>query len=92
MDFDLFYIYRIFKENLILMKTQFNWKSFVDLGFFFHRFQQVEYEAFCTWTISVVEGLLTAADLSIGLVHYKNRYYAFSRIDAADSFMENPDT
>lgn len=52
---------------------------------------KIEYEAFCAWTLLKTDGLLYPSDLSNGLVQYKNQYYAFSSVDAADLFMQNPD-
>lgn len=36
-------------------------------------------------------GLLLPADLTNGLIEYKNKYYGFSTVEAADCFMQNPD-
>lgn len=52
---------------------------------------KVQYDAFCTWTISIANGLLMPSDLSIGLVEFRNQNYAFSTVAAADLFMQNPD-
>ncbi|XP_055325490.1 cilia- and flagella-associated protein 206 [Sitodiplosis mosellana] len=55
---------------------------------------KIEYEAFCAWTLSLASGggLLLPADLTNGLVQFKNQYYAFSTVAAADCFIQNPET
>lgn len=61
------------------------------LFYFLFRIEKVEYEAFCAWTLLKTDGLLFPSDLSIGLIRNKNQYYAFSSVEAAELFMQNPD-
>lgn len=65
--------------------------EFVILFYFIFRIEKVEYEAFCAWTLLKTDGLLFPSDLSIGLIRNKNQYYAFSSVEAAELFMQNPD-
>ncbi|KAL5510723.1 hypothetical protein EMCRGX_G006320 [Ephydatia muelleri] len=52
----------------------------------------LEMKGYCIYSLSAYDGLLLPANSSIGVLHYKGRYYAFSNKAAADGFAENPES
>ncbi|XP_064396896.1 cilia- and flagella-associated protein 206-like isoform X2 [Halichondria panicea] len=51
----------------------------------------IEFRGYCGYMFTVNDRLLLPANPSIGLLHHRGKYYAFSCKEAADIFAENPD-
>ena len=49
------------------------------------------HQGYCAYSLAAYDGLLLQANPSIGVLHYKGRYYGFSNKAAADAFAENPE-
>eukprot|EP00731_Ephydatia_muelleri_P039091 Em1095g1a len=52
----------------------------------------LEMKGYCAYSLAAYDGLLLQANPSIGVLHYKGRYYGFSNKAAADAFAENPES
>ncbi|KAM9060423.1 cilia- and flagella-associated protein 206 isoform 2-T5 [Megaptera novaeangliae] len=51
----------------------------------------IQYRGFCAYTFATTDGLLLPGNPAIGILKYKEKYYAFNTRDAAYSFAENPE-
>ncbi|OWF55043.1 cilia- and flagella-associated protein 206-like [Mizuhopecten yessoensis] len=51
----------------------------------------IQYRAFCAWALGNFDRLLIPSNPEIGVLRYKDHYYAFSSKQAAYEFTQNPD-
>ena len=49
-------------------------------------------QGYCGWALVAHDRVLIPANPNIGLLHYKENYYAFSSKAAANEFAKDPDT
>ncbi|CAI5769801.1 Cilia- and flagella-associated protein 206 [Podarcis lilfordi] len=52
---------------------------------------QIQYHGFCAYTFAVKDGLLIPANLAVGILKFREKYYAFSSKEAAYNFAKNPE-
>jgi len=48
-------------------------------------------QGYCGWTAAKFDGLLVPSNPQIGVLDYKEQYYAFSSKEAAEQFALDPD-
>ncbi|CEO98318.1 unnamed protein product (mitochondrion) [Plasmodiophora brassicae] len=53
---------------------------------------RIEFDGYCPWTIAWRDGLLLPGDPHLGLVHYRQKYYACVDQAALSAFMASPET
>ncbi|XP_069140239.1 cilia- and flagella-associated protein 206-like [Argopecten irradians] len=51
----------------------------------------IQYRSFCAWALGNFDRLLIPSNPEIGVLRYKDHYYAFSSKQAAYEFTQNPD-
>ncbi|XP_061479269.1 cilia- and flagella-associated protein 206 [Rhineura floridana] len=51
----------------------------------------IQYHGFCAYSFAMKDGLLLPANPSIGVLKFKEKYYAFSSKEAAYTFSQNPE-
>lgn len=72
---------RVSGGNCILLKPE-DVENFSEI--------ELEYEGYCPWTIVNRDALLLPGDISLGVVHYRNKYYALVDSAAVKTFMNSP--
>uniref|UniRef100_A0A8D0DW11 Cilia- and flagella-associated protein 206 n=1 Tax=Salvator merianae TaxID=96440 RepID=A0A8D0DW11_SALMN len=68
------------KEEWIFPETTINFSQLL-----------IQYHGFCAYSFAVKDGLLLPGNPSIGILKYREKYYAFSSKEAAYTFAENPE-
>lgn len=51
----------------------------------------IEFKTFCSYCLGAHDRYLLPANTSLGVLHYKGRYFAFSSKEAADVFASDPE-